>query len=41
MKNAVGNLDLIYANPIRISFLRGNWKQEQQNLYLPDSIVVK
>jgi len=24
VKKAVGNLDLIYANPIQISFLRGN-----------------
>jgi hypothetical protein len=41
MKNAVGNLDLNYANPIQISFLRGNWKQNQQNSYVPDSAVVK
>jgi hypothetical protein len=41
MKNAVENLDLIYANPIRISLLRGNWKQKQQNLYVLDSVVVK
>jgi hypothetical protein len=41
MKNAVGNLDLMYANPIRISLLRGNRRQKQQNLYVLDSVVVK
>jgi hypothetical protein len=41
MKNAVGNLDLMYANTIRISLLRENWRQKKQNLYVLDSVVVK
>jgi hypothetical protein len=41
MKNAVGNLDLICANLIRISLLRELETQKQQDLYVLDSVVVK
>jgi hypothetical protein len=40
MKNAVGNLDLICANPIRISLLMELGTQKQQDLYALDSVVV-
>jgi hypothetical protein len=32
MKNALGNLDLIRANPIRISLLRANWKRKKRKI---------
>ncbi len=41
MKNAVGNLDLICANLIRIALLRELETQKQQDLYVLDSVVVK